>query len=325
MDNTLLCPDFCIPFRLQCFPFLTKKQASGFLIKRGLWLIFVEIAIINFAFSFDPSYHFIGLQVIWAIGCSMIFLAALIYLKPLHVGIIGLFIIFSHNILDGIQAGSFGKAKILWMILHEQNFIPYGEGRFFGVLYPIIPWIGVMATGYAFGWFFTIEKEKRTKWFLKIGWSCITLFILIRFSNIYGESRPWKLQDTWWKTILSFIDCRKYPPSLLYLLMTIGPSIILLNVFEQYKNKFTTILTVYGNVPFFYYVLHFFLIHLAAVLTSVIMGIKVGTIFNPTPGWGFGLPIVYAVWLCIVAVLYLPCKWFMGVKQRRKDWWLSYL
>jgi uncharacterized membrane protein len=325
---------FCAPifvFLSGCSVFLSmqngksKSKAAGFLVKRGIWLIFVEIAIINLVFSFDPSYHFVGLQVIWAIGWSMLFLAAIIHLKPFHIGLIGLIIIFGHNALDGIRPESFGRGKLFWMILHEQRFVPYGNGRLLGVFYPIIPWIGVMAAGYAFGWFFTLEAAKRRSWFLKIGLGCIAAFIIIRFTNLYGDASLWKEQGTWWKTALSFINCTKYPPSLLYLLMTIGPGILLLNLFEKVSNGFTKILSVYGYVPFFYYILHFFLIHLAAVFTSKAMDIEVGTIFNPTPGWGFRLLIVYLVWILIVVSLYFPCKWFMGIKKTRKDWWLSYL
>lgn len=325
---------YCAPifvFLSGCSVFLSmqngksKGKAAGFLVKRGLWLLFVEVAIINLAFSFDPTYSFIGLQVIWAIGCSMIFLAAIIYLRPLYIGLIGLAIIFSHNALDGIRAGSFGDGKLLWLMFHEQGGVPYGNGRFLVVLYPIVPWIGVMAAGYAFGWFFTLEQEKRRAWLLKIGWGCIAAFVAIRFTNWYGDFRLWEKQDTWWKTMLSFVNCSKYPPSLLYLLMTIGPGILLLNLFEKISNGFTKVLSVYGYVPFFYYVLHFFLIHAAAVLTSLALGIKVGTIFDPTPGWGFRLLIVYLVWILIVASLYFPCKWFMTIKKTRRDWWLSYL
>ena len=325
---------YCAPifvFLAGCSVFLsirkgkTKNEAARFLLTRGLWLIIVELVIVNFAFSFDIGYHFLGVQVIWAIGWSMIFLAALIYIKPLYAGIIGLLIVFSHNLLDGIRAESFGNAKLLWMFLHEQGFISYAKDRGLGVLYPIIPWIGVMASGYAFGWFFTIEQERRRNYFLKIGWSCITLFIIVRYSNIYGDLRQWQHQDTWWKSVLSFINCQKYPPSLLYLLMTIGPGILLLNLFEKYSNRITQVFSVYGSVPFFYYILHFFIIHLSAVIVAKIIGVNGGNLFNPDPAWGFGLPIVYLIWLLVVASLYYACKWFMGIKKRRNDWWLSYL
>jgi uncharacterized membrane protein len=325
---------FCAPifvFLSGCSVFLSmqngksKRKAAGFLVKRGIWLLFVEVVVINFALVFDPGYHFIGLQVIWAIGISMIFLAAIIYLKPLHIGLIGLAIIFGHNALDTIQPKAFGGVHFLWNLLHQQGGISYSKGYILFVVYPIIPWIGVMAAGYAFGWFFTLEAAKRRAWLLKIGWGCIALFVVIRFTNWYGDASLWTEQGTWWKTALSFINCTKYPPSLLYLLMTIGPGILLLNFFEKVSSGLTKVLSVYGYVPFFYYILHFFLIHVAAVITSVAMNIEVGTIFNPTPGWGFRLLIVYLVWILIVASLYYPCKWFMGVKKKKKDWWLSYL
>lgn len=325
---------YCAPifvFLAGCSVFLyvqkgkTKKQAATFLLTRGIWLIFVELVIINFAFSFDFTYSFIGLQVIWAIGWSMIFLSALVYLKPIYAVVIGLLIVFLHNTLDNIHATSFGNAKFVWMFLHEQGFLEYSSKRFVGVLYPIIPWIGVIAVGYGFGWFFTIEKERRNRYFSIIGWCCIALFVVLRYSNLYGDLHIWQHQSIWWKDILAFIDCQKYPPSLLYLLMTIGPAILLLKAFEKYSNRLTSIFSVYGSVPFFYYILHFFIIHLAAVAVSALLGISGGQLFNPNPNWGFGLPIVYLVWLLVVASLYYPCKWFMQVKRRRNDWWLSYL
>ncbi len=304
----------------------TKKEASLFLLTRGLWLIFAEIAIINLAWSFDPTYTFVGVQVIWAIGWSMVFLAGFIFLKPIYVGIIGLIMIFGHNALDGIKAESFGSYKILWMFLHEQNFINYANNtRFFGVMYPIIPWVGVMAAGFAFGTVFKMEAEKRKKWLLITAFSCIALFIIIRYTNMYGDMKTWQPQNSWWKNVLAFINCSKYPPSLLYLLMTLGPSMLFLLLFEKWNNGLTRIFAVYGRVPFFYYVLHVVLIHGGAVLLSLVLGITPSTFFEPNAQWGYSLRYVYLAWIIFVVLLYWPCKWFMHVKARRKDWWLSYL
>lgn len=304
----------------------TKKEASLFLLTRGLWLIFAEIAIINLAWSFDPTYTFVGVQVIWAIGWSMIFLAGFIFLKPIYVGIIGLVMIFGHNALDGIKSESFGSYKIVWMFLHEQNFIKYAnDTRFFGVMYPIIPWVGVMATGFAFGTVFKMDAAKRKKWLLITACSCIALFIIIRYSNMYGDMKTWQPQNSWWKNILAFINCSKYPPSLLYLLMTLGPAMFCLILFEKWNNSLTRIFAVYGRVPFFYYVLHVVLIHGGAVLLSAVLGIKSSTFFEPSAQWGWSLRYVYLAWFIFVVLLYWPCKWFMHVKARRKDWWLSYL
>lgn len=303
----------------------TKKQAAQFLLTRGLWLIFVELAIVDLLWSFDITYHMQAVQVIWAIGWSMVVLSGLVFFNPATIAIIGLTMIFGHNLLDGIRADSFGSFKWLWLILHEQGFYPYGNGRGLFVMYPLIPWIGVMATGFAFGFVFKKDAAYRKSFLLKVGCSAIALFIIIRFTNVYGNRTVWQEQDIWYKTILSFIDCNKYPPSLLYLLMTLGPGILLLAFFEKYNNRFTNIISVYGKVPFFYYLMHLIFIHGSSLLIAKLMHIDQGSFGNPNTAWGFGLPIVYLAWICIVIALYFPCNWFMQVKQRRKDWWLSYL
>lgn len=303
----------------------TKQQAARFLLTRGLWLIFVELAIVDLLWSFDITYHMQAVQVIWAIGWSMVVLAGLVFLNPATIAAIGLTMIFGHNLLDGIRAENFGSFKWLWMILHEQGFYPYGNGRGLFVMYPLIPWIGVMATGFAFGFVFKKDAAYRKGFLLKVGFSAIVLFILIRFANVYGNKTVWQEQDTWYKTILSFIDCTKYPPSLLYLLMTLGPGILLLAFFEKYNNRVTSVISVYGKVPFFYYLMHLIFIHGSSVIVAHFMHINTGSFGNPNLAWGFGLPIVYFAWICIVIALYFPCNWFMKVKQRRKDWWLSYL
>jgi uncharacterized membrane protein len=300
----------------------TKKQQSLFLLSRGLWLIFIELAVINLLWSFDITYSFLGVQVIWAIGWSMIFLAALIFLPTIYIAVIGLIIVFGHNAFDNFHVQ--GSGKLFWMILHEQGPYPISKNWGFFVMYPIVPWIGVMALGYSFGTLFKLEVAQRTKWLLSIGTACIVLFITIRYTNMYGDKNLWVAQDSWWKTILSFIDCTKYPPSLLYLLMTLGPAMFLLVLFEKMSNPATRFVAVYGRVPFFYYLLHLIIIHGSAVIIAAMLG---KTVVDPlqTQTWGFGLVGVYTAWVIIIAALYLPCKWFMQVKARRKDWWLSYL
>jgi uncharacterized membrane protein len=303
----------------------TKKQVAQFLLTRGLWLIFIEVAVVDLLWSFDITYHMQAVQVIWAIGWSMVVLAGLVFLNPTTIAAIGLTMIFGHNLLDGISAESFGSFKWLWLILHEQGFYPYGNGRGLFVMYPLIPWVGVMATGFAFGFVFKKDAAYRKSFLLKVGFSAIALFILIRFANVYGNKTVWQEQDVWYKTILSFIDCTKYPPSLLYLLMTLGPGILLLAFFEKYNNRLTNIISVYGKVPFFYYIMHLLFIHGSSLLIAKLMHIDQGSFGNANTAWGFGLSIVYLAWICIVIALYFPCNWFMKVKQRRKDWWLSYL
>lgn len=296
----------------------SKKQTAKFLFTRGLWLIFVEIFIVGLGWEFDVSYSFIGLQVIWAIGCSMIFLSVLIFLNPIHIGLIGISIIVGHNALDNVHAESFGKLKIVWAILHEQQFFEYSKNRFIGVLYPLIPWVGVMAAGFWFGSLYTKNEAIRKKILLRLGFICLLLFIIIRYKNVYGDLNVWIHQDTWYKTVLSFINCTKYPPSLLFLLMTLGVAFIVLALLENVQNKITNVVMVYGKVPFFYYILHIYLIHGSALLF-------INAFHISKENWGFGLLGVYIAWAVIVMVLYFPCFWYMKVKQRNKSWWLSYL
>ncbi|MGO4293575.1 DUF1624 domain-containing protein [Chitinophaga sp. RAB17] len=330
---------FCAPTFLflsgtSAFLSLSKKshkEASLTLLKRGVWLIFMELTILNFGWQFDPGFHLIFLQVIWAIGWSMILLSGLIFLHPKYILWIGLVIIFGHNTLDQLPASSFGRSSYLWMLLHESGIYKINNYESIFVLYPLIPWIGVMAVGYAFGTLFKYPPAFRVPLFIKIGLGCLVLFILLRFFNFYGDPFPWQLQDVWWKSILDFIKCNKYPPSLLYILMTLGVAITALALLEYKQNWLTDILSVYGKVPMFFYVLHIYLMHATQLLVTVLCGFSVETMLNfpfrgaPPSGWGFNLPVVYLVWIMVVATLYIPCRWYMRLKQREKKWWHSYI
>lgn len=306
-----------------------KKAASIFLIKRGLWLLLLELTIIGFGFQFDIGFHMVFAQVIWAIGCSMLVLSLLIHLKPAYIAIIGLVLIFGHDVLDHINADSFGHDKLLWLMLHQQGFYAFNNYESIFVLYPILPWIGIMAVGYAFGTYFKLNAEHRKALFYKIGLSSLVLFVILRFINKYGDPFPWQPQTTLAKNIMAFIKVNKYPPSLFYVLLMLGISITALAFLENVNNKITNIFKVYGRVPMFYYLLHIYLIH---GLAGLILYIKYGlspfskSLFDPGPaGWGYNLPIIYLIWLGVVIILYFPCRWFVKIKQTRSDWWLSYI
>jgi len=312
---------------------LSKKkstsEASRFLLTRGLWLIFLELTIISFGWQFDIGFHTIFAQVIWVIGWSMIILSALVYLKPVYVGLFGLILIFGHNAFDYITSASFGSDKVFWMLLHETNFYQINKYESIFVLYPLIPWVGVMAVGYAFGTLFKLEAVARRSLFIKIGLTSLLLFIVLRYFNIYGDPTPWEHQAVWWKNILAFVKCQKYPPSLQYILMTLGISIIALALLEHTNNKLSRIFIVYGRVPLFYYVLHIYLVHTIQFIVKLVQGLplkQTQSLGPPSLGVnGFSLPVVYLIWLCVVIILYFPCRWFMQFKQRRNNWWLSYL
>ena len=309
-----------------------KKALSKFLITRGIWLLIVEVVIINFAFSFDIHFGTIALQTIWALGISMIFLSFLIYLPKKLLLLLALLIIFCHNLLDNIHMPGNGLQALGWSMLHEPKFFPYHPTNIF-VLYPVLAWIGVMAAGYCFGELYTkFELEKRKKILIVLGLSCIMLFIVIRFTNIYGDASHWAIQKTPTFTVLSFINTTKYPPSLLYILMTIGPAIFLLAFIEKRLNRFGNIILTFGKVPMFYYILHFYMIHVSSVIAGVLTGhnfyemLLQGPTREPLQNYGFKLWIVYSVWLSIVALLYPLCKRYAKYKLNHPaKWWLSYL
>lgn len=313
----------------------SKKELSGFLIKRGLWLILVEITIVNFAFTFDPGFHFVGLQTIWAIGISMVILGLVIWLPFGAVAALGLLLVLGHNALDYYEEGK-NNFPFWYSLLHRQGFQQLDKTHFLGVLYPLLPWAGLMMMGYCFGRLFTsFDGEQRKKLLLTLGLGICVAFVLLRFINAYGNPEPWVEQKNGVFSLLSFLNTHKYPPSLMYMCMTIGPAIVFLALAGNMRSWFSRIITVYGRVPFFYYVLHFFLIHALTTIMSLTRGHSLaegvheaGGGIAPNfvyPGEGYSLGIVYLFWIAIVAMLYPLCKWFSEYKRRNKQWWLSYI
>lgn len=299
----------------------TKQQESLRLLTRGLWLIVLEVTVVRLGWAFNFDYSMVFLQVIWAIGVSMVVLSVLIFLPRQVILLIGLAMIFGHNAFDNVHPQ--GSIGVLWQFLHVQSPVAWGNHNTIMVLYPLVPWIGVMAAGFCFGAIFKQEERVRNTMLYVTGISAIVLFVVLRYTNGYGDPLPWKPQAAWWRTVLSFINCTKYPPSLLYLLMTIGPAITVLPLLEKMSGAVGRIFTVYGRVPLFYYILHIYLIHTMAVMAGYFFKGNVMAGFFPHPG--FSLPVVYALWLSVVMILYLPCRWFMRVKMNHKKWWLSYL
>jgi len=308
----------------------STRQLSRFLLTRGIWLVLIELTLVRLAwtFSFDLGYFFS--QVIFAIGASMIALSVLVFLPRSAVAAIALVLIAWHNLLDPIKAEAFGPAAPIWNFLHEPALLQFSATVKWFAVYPLIPWIGVMAAGYALGPVFTLDHAKRTRWL--VGWGTVAVvgFVLLRASNVYGDPAPWSVQAGAIATLLSFINCEKYPPSLLYLAMTIGPALLLLAAVENARGWFAAWVTTFGRVPFFYYVVHVFVIHALAVIFAWASGAETGWLFGPFPadkpnGYGVGLVGVFSVWLAVVAALYPLCNWFAGIKKRRSDWWLSYL
>jgi uncharacterized membrane protein len=294
---------------------------SRFLFTRGLWLILIDFTLIKFGWRLEFDLFRMTGGIIFVIGLSMITLAALVWLPRWAIAGLTFAIIAGHNLLDGIRAEELAGAPWAWHLLHEPGRIYLGDGALLYVLYPLIPWIGVMAAGYLLGPAMQLEARPRQWVLFQLG-AAITLgFIVLRATNLYGDPAPWLVQETWLGTLLSFLNCEKYPPSLLYLMMTLGPALLLLASFEHAKGSFARFLSVFGQVPFFYYVVHIYLIHLLAVATAFAM---TGD-FVRSPEIGIGLGGVYLVWLLVLVLLYPVCRWFAELKSSRKGWWWSYL
>jgi uncharacterized membrane protein len=309
----------------------SRSELAGFLVTRGLWLVVLELTVVRLGWAFDLNYaSLLWVQVIWVIGVSMVVLAGLVYLPLPVIAAFGLVMITTHNLFDGITPESLGGWGPLWTLLHVQRPITLPGGSALFVAYPLIPWIGVMAAGYAFGSLLLRPTEERRRLLLRLGLALTAAFIVLRALDIYGDPRPWTPQPTGVLTLLSFLNTTKYPPSLAFLLMTLGPAIASLTWFERLSGPAARFLIVFGRVPLFYYVLHIFVIHAAALALGVMAGFPPAAFlrpifFNPVPGWGYGLPAIYAIWAAIVLALYPVCRWYAGLKARRHDAWLSYL
>jgi len=312
------------------------KATAWFLFTRGLWLIFVELVIVNFAWTFDVTYSFRILQVIWAIGISMVALSALTFLPNSLIFVIGMLLVFGHNLLDSITVQGSSVPDMIWYALHQPNFVFIDSTHLINFVYPVLPWIGLMALGYAFGAFYKkdVPVEQRKPWLLTLGISATLLFILLRGFNLYGEPREWQTQNSLVFSLMSFLNTTKYPPSLHFLLMTMGPALIFLSMIESVENRLATPVIVFGRVPFFFYIVHLYVIHALAMLLLVYQGrdwheyilsargIMSGTLSD----FGLGLEVVYVIWLFVVVLLYPLCKGYQKVRWNNPSkWWLSYL
>jgi uncharacterized membrane protein len=297
-------------------------ETSRFLFTRGLWLILVEFTIVRLAWGFDLSLGdtFVG-GVIWVIGASMVALAALVWLPRWAIVAVALAMFAGHNLLDGLRPEIFGGGAPLWHVLHDPGTIHLAEGLRFYVLYPLIPWIGVMAAGYTLGPVMALAADERRRVLLRLGAAIMLGFVLLRASNLYGDPAPWTVEANWLATLLSFVNCEKYPPSLLFLMMTLGPALMLLAASEQARGRYAQALAVFGQVPFFFYVVHLYLIHALAVAT----GFAMTGVLASNPKIGLSLASIYLVWLLVLALLYPICRWFAGLKARGSGWWWSYL
>lgn len=312
----------------------TRAEVSRFLLTRGLWLVVLEVTVVRFGWFFNVDYIRTGGQVIWAIGWAMVVLAGLSYaLSVRAVAAVGVGIIVGHNLLDPLTPDHFGAWGWLWTVLHEGGPINPADRHQLVEAYPLLPWIGVMCAGYGFGALLVLPDLRRRRVLLTLGLSLMAAFVALSLLNRYGDPAPWTPQRTPFLTLLAALDREKYPPSLLYLLMTLGPAIAALPLLERWpegppRRFFLT----FGRVPLIYYLLHLPLIHALALVAALVTGFDPGFLFVSAkpgsmlpPGWGVGLPGLYAVWAGVVLMLYPVCRWFAGVKARSGAWWWSYL
>ncbi len=307
-------------------------QLSRFLLSRGLWIVILELTVISFGWSFSIPY-LPFLQVMWAIGWSMVALSALVWLPRQLVLGIGIAIIACHNLLDPIKAQQFGDYATLWKFLHEEGLILVGGQPAAYASYPILAWIGVMALGYGLGPIFLSPKRDRI--LIQLGLALVATFFFLRFINAYGDPLPWTVQANGGKTAMLFFHVQKYPPSLMYVCATLGPILLLIPILERSKGPVVEFFRIFGAVPMMAYLSHLYILHALAVLTQFTFGQSMGGMFNTIynfflrpeafAGTGFPLWVTFLAWIVVVALIYPICRWWGAVKRRRRDWWLSYL
>lgn len=313
----------------------SRAELSRFLLTRGLWLILLELTLIRFLWQFNVDYQLTMITVIWALGWAMVVLSLLVRL-PVWVTItFGLVLIAGHNLFDGVDPATLGALQTVWQVLHVPGILFNEAGRTVFLAYPLIPWIGVTAVGYGLGQVYGWESERKRRFLLRAGLAAIGAFLVLRAVNVYGDPRPWSPQDSGLFTILSFINTNKYPPSLLFLLMTLGPALLLLWGLDRRTPGVLRPALTFGRVPMFYYLSHILLLHLLAVGSSWLRFGEISWMFqSPTldrfpitqpQGWPLGLPWVYLIWALVVIALYPFCRWFADLRKRRREAWLSYL
>jgi uncharacterized membrane protein len=309
----------------------SKRELSRFLFTRGVWLIFLELVPLRIlGFQFNVDYHVTMLFILWGLGWAMIALSALVYLPTWLVTAFGAVMICTHNLFDSVN-----WSNPLWTILHSPGVVLSTPGHIVRVAYPLIPWIGVTAAGYGLGQIYSWPAEGRKRFLVLLGIALTLDFFVLRGINLYGDPSRWSVQKSAAFTVLSFLNTTKYPPSLLFLLMTLGPAMLFLWAVDSGTPEFLRPALIYGKVPMFYYALHIPLIHLIAL---VVCYARYGHVywmfqspdlasfpFTPPPGWGFSLPVIYLIWVIVVLLLYPLCRWYAALKQRRSDPWLSYL
>jgi uncharacterized membrane protein len=312
-----------------------KRELSSFLLTRGIWLIILEFTIINISWFFNFKFTFLALTVIWALGMGMIVLAIAIQLPFKVILVIGIVFVAGHNLLDSVHVDGDNAFSFIWKVFHEAALVKFPYFTVF-VGYPLIPWAGIMLLGYCFGSLYipSVDPVFRRKRLYLLGFSSVIAFFIVRAINIYGDPVPWSVQSNSLDTFLSFINVTKYPPSLSYALITLGPAMLFLAVSEKYSGKLVDTVTALGRVPMFYYIIHIYVIHLAALVTAAATGFALSDMVFDTwvtdspnlKGYGFSLGIVYVIWIALLLSLIPLCLAYDKYKRKHRDkTWLSYL
>lgn len=334
--------NFCAPtfvFLAGVSAWLQRVRGKGtaalslFLLTRGLWLVLLEMTVLGFGWSFSIPYLFF-FQVIWAIGCSMVALSACVWLPRTAVLALGVLVVLAHNLLDPVTPEQFGPYAKLWMALHVQGLFSHAGTPYLLLAYPLIPWFAVMLIGYGTGPLFLLPAARRDRLLLSLGLGMIGAFLLLRYFNLYGDPHAWQAQPGFGRSVMAFLRVEKYPPSLFYVLATLGPVFALIPLIERWRGGAARFFVVFGSVPLFAYVLHIYLAHTLSIVLRAITGqslvgqfdqMRVAVTHPELLQSGYSLGVVYGAWIALVLALYPLCRWFAGVKRRRQEWWLSYL
>jgi uncharacterized membrane protein len=314
----------------------SPEGLARFLWTRGLWLIFLDVVVVRcLALQFNFDYRATILNVLWALGWSLIVLSWLVRLRPRSVATFGIIMIAAHNLLDPIRPSMLGWFAPVWSVLHAPGVIVNTPGHVVLAAYALIPWVGVTAVGFGLGPLLEWPVERRRRLLLRVGVALTAAFVVVRIANVYGDPAPWSTQPSRVMTVVSFLNATKYPPSLLFLLMTLGPALVLLRAFDRPVAGWLRPVLTIGQVPLFYFVVHFAAIHGLAVLICLVRYGAVHWMFESPdlghfpitepPGWPLGLPAIYVIWMSVVVALYPLCRWYAAVKARSRSGWLSYL
>ena len=314
---------------------MSKPALSRFLLSRGAWLLFLELVVMRFALQFNVDYHVTIITVLWGLGWAMMVLAGLIWLPSWLIAGFGAILVVGHNALDGIDASSLGVWRPMWAFLHSPGILFSNAHSVVVVSYVLIPWVGVTALGYVLGQLYQGNGARRQRLLSGIGLSLTLGFLVLRWLNIYGDPVPWTTQRSALWTLIAFLNTNKYPPSLLFLLMTLGPTLLLLGAFENAVPRLLRPALIIGRVPLFFYILHFYLIHLLASAASYVRFGEVANTFRSPdlahfpftqpPGWGAPLSVIYLLWIAVLVLMFPLCYWYARLKGRRRDRWLSYV